>query len=103
MARPTDEVTSAALKHLRSYAEEEQADLIRKEVDASLDVLERAVVLPPLLGTTDAANVLGVASGNLSKVSGLPDPLYTLRVGKFYEAAAIHALAKKRRRAAVPA
>lgn len=54
--------------------------------------------LPDLIGATDTAAVLGVATGNLGKVAGLPEPLYDLRSGKLYDADVIRTMAARRRR-----
>lgn len=59
-----------------------------------------AAGLPELVGSTDTAKLLGVESSNLSRVSGLPEPLYTLRGGRLYDADEIRALAASRRAAA---
>jgi hypothetical protein len=53
--------------------------------------------VPELFGVSEAAECLGVATGNLGKVPGLPAPAITLRAGKFYLATEIRALAESRR------
>jgi hypothetical protein len=59
--------------------------------------------VPELMGVSEAAECLGVATGNLSKVRGLPAPVVALRAGKFYLASEIRALAEEQRQAAVTA
>lgn len=56
----------------------------------------------PLVGSSQTAELLGVATGNLSKVAGLPEPLYDPARGgpsggRLYDKAAIVALAERRR------
>lgn len=53
--------------------------------------------LPELFGTTEAARELLVETSNLGKIAGLPEPLYVLKAGKFYDAEAIRRLAAERR------
>jgi hypothetical protein len=59
-------------------------------------------VVPPLVGTTEAADILGVPSSNLSgsrPVRGLPEPVAQLRGGRVFVRAEIEALAAERARA----
>ena len=75
MARPDDEAIADARSLLAdllgSYGHESGDD-----ADKALSTLENAATLPALMGHTDAAREYGVASGNLGKIAGLPDPLY---------------------------
>lgn len=61
-----------------------------------------ATSVPPLVGTTEAADILGVPSSNLSgsrPVRGLPEPVAQLRGGRIFVRAEIEALAAQRARA----
>jgi hypothetical protein len=61
-----------------------------------------ATSVPPLVGTTEAADILGVPSSNLSgsrPVRGLPEPVAQLRGGRVFVRAEIEALAAERARA----
>lgn len=78
---------------------------LRTAADAALDG-ESTATLPELMGVKQAAAELGVATGNLGKVAGLPDPLYApdhpnprrrIAAGKLYAAEAIRELAARRR------
>lgn len=68
----------------------------------SLTLSERVelayAAVPPLMGAYEAAATLGVATGNLYSLSGLPEPVAELRCGKIWRAADIEALAASRRR-----
>jgi hypothetical protein len=58
-----------------------------------------ATTVPPLVGTTEAADILGVPSSNLSgsrPVRGLPEPVAQLRGGRVFVRAEIEALAAER-------
>lgn len=73
-------------------------EVVREAVDGYL----RGPV--ELVGFSQAADILGVATGNLGKVAGLPAPLYDPRTGgpsggRLYDAAEIRALAARRRAA----
>ena len=67
-----------------------------------------AAGLPELVGSTDTAKIYGVESSNLSRVSGLPDPLYGpgleppryVRAGNLYDADEVRAHAASRKAAA---
>jgi hypothetical protein len=54
-------------------------------------------------GVSEAAEHLGVATGNFGRVKGLPAPLCRVRSGSLYDAGEIRALAERRRRARVDA
>lgn len=67
-----------------------------------------AAGLPELVGSTDTAKIYGVESSNLSRVSGLPEPLYGpgleppryVRAGNLYDADEVRAHAASRKAAA---
>lgn len=66
--------------------------------EAALRTLRRAAAeLPELLGQSDTAAEFGVATGNLSRLTTLPEPLYTLKVGKFYDKDEVCAAAAARK------
>lgn len=64
-----------------------------------------AAGLPELMGSSQVAAELGIATGNLDKVKELPEPLYSPESGgpsggRLFDADAIRALAARRRAAA---
>lgn len=100
---PTQEAVNAAMLHL---AGDDVATWLREPEDLVRESLA-AAGLPELWGATQAAEVLGVATGNLGKVAGMPEPLYSpdhedprrrtsKGAGKLYAAEAIRALAARR-------
>ncbi len=72
------------------------------------EIALEAAGLPELVGSTDTAKIYGVESSNLSRVSGLPDPLYGpsldppryVRAGNLYDADEVRAHAASRKAAA---
>lgn len=52
--------------------------------------------LPELMGAYEACQELGVASGNLRKVAGLPEPVAQVKATALWLAEDIRALARKR-------
>jgi hypothetical protein len=101
---PTQEAVNAALLHLVG---EDVATWLREPEDLVREAVA-AAGLPELMGATDAAAELGVATSNLGKVADLPEPLYapdhedpkrrTSRgAGRLYPADAVRALAARRR------
>lgn len=63
-------------------------------------VVLAAAGAPEIVGASEAADMLCVATGNLGKLTGLPAPLHELRAGKFYPQVAVARLAKDRARRA---
>jgi hypothetical protein len=53
--------------------------------------------LPPLYGTKEASEALGVSTGNLYQLAGLPQPAAQLACGKIWLASEIEAFAKARK------
>lgn len=95
MPRPTDEEIADALDALHELG-----------ASAIAAVLSRAVELPQLMGTTEAAKTLGTTTSSLPKWTTLPEPLYSrdhpdrrrrIRAGSLWDADAIRALARSRR------
>lgn len=86
MPWPTDE---AVKKGYRSGF----SDVTQDEVAAIL----RAVGLPEFMGTAEAAAEYGVATGNLSKIPTLPDPVAELKMGRLWLADDIRRDAAERR------
>lgn len=54
--------------------------------------------VPELMGAAEACDALGVKSGNLGKVKGLPKPVQTLRATAVWRASDIRALVRARAR-----
>lgn len=65
-------------------------EVVREAVDAYL------AGPPELMGTAEAARVLGVATGNFGKLKGLPEPVYRLQRGALYDAEQIREFARER-------
>jgi hypothetical protein len=92
LARPSPDAIALALDRLRELAVE-RGGMHHRE---AYEIVRRATELPPLVGNRAAAEILGVASGNLHKQAELPAPLYELPAGKHYDADAIRELAARR-------
>lgn len=71
MSWPTDEAVKKVCEVLFAHDGSAWPD----EEDAVRSALE-AMGLPPLVGNTAAADLLGTDRSNLHKVVGLPDPVY---------------------------
>ena len=52
---------------------------------------------PEIAGWSEAAAILGVATGNLERVAGLPPPIAHLKSGKVWLAEPLRQLAKERK------
>lgn len=83
---------------------DEAASILRGVVNGSStrraklsDAVETLAKLPDLMGATEAAAELGVTTSNLAKIANMPEPLYTLRAGRFYNADEVRALARERK------
>lgn len=92
MSWPTKKAVRAGVRALQA----QQPDT--PDEQAALAVLE-AAGLPKLVGHRGAAEILEVSHPNLSKVAGLPEPLYVLAAGRFYAEDEIRALKAKRDKA----
>lgn len=89
---PTPQAVASAMAVLPAFAEYPQYGAEEDEVRAALE----AAGLPELWGVTQAAAELKVATGNLGKITNMPEPLYDLPQGRFWSADAIRALAVAR-------
>lgn len=93
MARPSPEAIDWAIGQVTALFG--PADRPTEEDEAALDIIRAAVKLPELVGNRAAAEILGVESGNLHKQANLPEPLYRLPAGQFYDADEIRDLAAR--------
>lgn len=82
-----------AAERLRELIGEVLTGKARAAALADVETLEQ---LPELYGTAAAATVLGTTPANMQRWRTLPDPLYDLPAGKFYDADAIRELAARR-------
>lgn len=83
----------AAAERLREFIEGSFTGAALRSALADVETLEQ---LPELYGTAAAATVLGTTPANMQRWRTLPDPLYDLPAGKFYDADAIRELAARR-------
>lgn len=92
MPWPTEHAVTLATEALDALYDRDEMPTTHECARIVLD----AGGLPELAGNTEAAEILGIRRGNLSKVKGMPDPAVQLAGGRFWLADDLRELARRR-------